>query len=116
MLLDPREVPLGGPRAMLVRRTLPHKAIRTIGAFCFVDHYGPNRGEPMVVPPHPHTGLQTVSWLLSGTIDHRDSVGSVQRIHPGELNLMTAGSGHRALGVLRGRRRLARRPALGRAA
>ena len=47
----------------------------------------------MVVPPHPHTGLQTVSWLLSGTIDHRDSVGSVQRIHPGELNLMTAGQG-----------------------
>jgi redox-sensitive bicupin YhaK (pirin superfamily) len=93
MLLEPREVPLGGPRAMLVRRTLPHKAIRTIGAFCFVDHYGPNRGEPMVVPPHPHTGLQTVSWLLSGTIDHRDSVGSVQRIHPGELNLMTAGAG-----------------------
>ena len=78
---------------MLVRRTLPHKAIRTVGAFCFVDHYGPTLGEPMVVPPHPHTGLQTVSWLLSGTIDHRDSVGSVQRIQPGELNLMTAGHG-----------------------
>lgn len=93
MLLEPREVPLGGPRAMLVRRTLPHKAIRTIGAFCFVDHYGPSLGEPMVVPPHPHTGLQTVSWLLSGTLDHRDSVGSVQRVHPGELNLMTAGRG-----------------------
>lgn len=93
MLLAPREVPLGGPRAMTVRRTLPHKVLRTIGAFCFVDHYGPSSGDDMVVPPHPHTGLQTVSWLLSGVIDHRDSVGSVQRVHPGELNLMTAGHG-----------------------
>jgi redox-sensitive bicupin YhaK (pirin superfamily) len=83
---------------MQVRRTLPHRALRTIGAFCFVDHYGPapthgTGGHPMVVPPHPHTGLQTVSWLLSGVIDHRDSVGSVQRIRPGELNLMTSGHG-----------------------
>lgn len=93
MLLAPREVPLGGPRAMTVRRTLPHKVVRTIGAFCFVDHYGPSSGDDMVVPPHPHTGLQTVSWLLSGAIDHRDSVGSVRRVHPGELNLMTAGHG-----------------------
>jgi redox-sensitive bicupin YhaK (pirin superfamily) len=96
--LLPREVPLGGQRAMLVRRTLPHREIRMIGAFCFVDHYGPSptvgpEGHPMTVPPHPHTGLQTVSWLLSGTIDHRDSVGSVQRIRAGELNLMTAGRG-----------------------
>jgi redox-sensitive bicupin YhaK (pirin superfamily) len=83
---------------MYVRRTLPHRTLRTIGAFCFVDHYGPSPtsgddGHPMVVPPHPHTGLQTVSWLLSGTVDHRDSLGSVQRISPGELNLMTAGNG-----------------------
>lgn len=83
---------------MLVRRTLPHRTLRTIGPFCFVDHYGPAPtsgmdGHPMVVPPHPHTGLQTVSWLLSGVVDHRDSVGSVQRIRPGELNLMTAGHG-----------------------
>jgi len=96
--LQPREVPLGGTRAMYVRRTLPHKDIRTIGAFCFVDHYGPSPtagsgGHPMVVPPHPHIGIQTVSWLLSGTVDHHDTVGSVQRIHPGELNVMTAGNG-----------------------
>lgn len=83
---------------MLVRRTLPHRRLRTIGAFCFVDHYGPSPtlgpdGHPMIVPPHPHAGLQTVSWLLSGVVDHRDSVGSVQRIRPGELNLMTAGRG-----------------------
>lgn len=91
-LLEPREVPLGGPRAMTVRRTLPHKRIRTIGAWCFVDHYGPERTR-MAVPPHPHIGLQTVSWLLAGEVEHRDSLGSFQRVRPGELNLMTAGHG-----------------------
>ncbi|MFL6289079.1 MAG: pirin family protein [Actinomycetes bacterium] len=95
--LLPRLVPLGGQRAMLVRRTLPHRDVRTIGAFCFVDHYGSSDAGadptgPMVVPPHPHMGLQTVSWLLQGAIEHHDSVGSIQTIHPGELNLMTAGS------------------------
>jgi redox-sensitive bicupin YhaK (pirin superfamily) len=83
---------------MLVRRTLPHRDIRMIGAFCFVDHYGgPGAGSsltrPMVVPPHPHMGLQTVSWLLEGAIDHHDSAGSLQRVRPSELNLMTAGAG-----------------------
>lgn len=91
-LLEPREVPLGGPRAMLVRRTLPHKQIRTVGAWCFIDHYGPDLHR-MSVPPHPHTGLQTVSWLLSGEVEHRDSLGSLQMIRPGELNVMTAGHG-----------------------
>jgi redox-sensitive bicupin YhaK (pirin superfamily) len=95
-LLEPREVPLGGPRAMSVRRTLPQRSRSLIGAWCFVDHYGPDlvaeRGG-MVVPPHPHTGLQTVSWLFAGEIDHRDSVGSHAPVRPGELNLMTAGSG-----------------------
>ncbi len=91
-LLEPRDVPLGGPRAMHVRRTLPHKQIRTVGAWCFVDHYGPDTHR-MSVPPHPHTGLQTVSWLLSGEIEHRDSLGSLQTVRPGELNLMTAGHG-----------------------
>jgi hypothetical protein len=93
-VLDPREVPLGGPRAMLVQRTLPHRDRRMIGAWCFVDHYGPHdvrSGPGMRVPPHPHTGLQTVSWLLEGEILHRDSVGSVQLVRPGELNLMTSG-------------------------
>jgi redox-sensitive bicupin YhaK (pirin superfamily) len=96
--LQPREVPLGGPRGLLVRRTLPHRAILTIGPWCFADHYGPvDLGKPdargMVVPPHPHIGLQTVSWLLRGEVDHRDSVGSVQQVRPGELGLMTAGRG-----------------------
>ena len=91
-LLLPREVPLGGPRAMLVRRTLPHREIRTVGAWCFVDHYGPER-HPMQVAAHPHTGLQTVTWLLAGEVLHRDSLGSRQPIAPGQLNLMTAGNG-----------------------
>ncbi|MFP5336548.1 MAG: pirin family protein [Actinomycetes bacterium] len=95
-VLAPREVPLGGPRAMTVRRTLPHRDRRTVGAWCFVDHYGPDDvtgGPGMQVPPHPHTGLQTVSWLLEGEVLHRDSLGSLQLVRPGELNLMTAGHG-----------------------
>ena len=91
-----REVPLGGPRAMLVRRTLPHRVRRTVGAWCFVDHYGSSArppGAPMHVPPHPHTGLQTVTWLFDGEVRHRDSLGSDQLVRPGELNLMTAGRG-----------------------
>ncbi|MDO5697857.1 MAG: pirin family protein [Dermatophilus congolensis] len=96
-VLDPREVPLGGLRAMKVRRTLPHKDISLIGAWCFVDHYGPTRvgvdGPGMDVAPHPHTGLQTVSWLFEGTIEHRDSGGVHGLVRPGEMNLMTGGSG-----------------------
>ena len=95
-VLEPREVPLGGPRAMRVRRTLPQRGRALIGAWCFVDHYGPDdvaRTGGMVVPPHPHTGLQTVSWLFSGGIEHRDSTGQHATVRPGELNLMTAGHG-----------------------
>ncbi|ROP48614.1 MULTISPECIES: pirin family protein [unclassified Rathayibacter] len=95
-ILEARLVPLGGARAIEVRRTLPQRSRSTIGAWCFADHYGPvHLGEEagMDVPPHPHTGLQTVSWLFEGEIDHRDSVGSHQLVRPGELNLMTAGRG-----------------------
>ncbi|GAA3887291.1 pirin family protein [Leifsonia kafniensis] len=94
-ILEPRTVPLGGPRAMTVRRTLPQRERSFIGAWCFVDHYGPDAvGErAMNVPPHPHTGLQTVSWLFAGEIEHRDSTGSHALVRPGELNLMTAGAG-----------------------
>jgi quercetin 2,3-dioxygenase len=91
-----REVPLGGPRAMTVHRTLPQRARSLIGAWCFVDHYGPDdvaRTGGMDVPPHPHTGLQTVSWLFTGEIEHRDTTGAHELVRPGELNLMTAGSG-----------------------
>jgi redox-sensitive bicupin YhaK (pirin superfamily) len=81
---------------MTVRRTLPAKERSMVGAWCFADHYGPQdvRGGPgMDVPPHPHTGLQTVSWLFSGEIEHRDSAGVHAMVRPGELNLMTAGAG-----------------------
>ena len=79
-----------------VRRLLPQRTLRTIGAWCFLDHYGPDevsRGHGMQVPPHPHIGLQTVSWLFQGLVLHRDSLGRQQLIRPGELNLMTAGRG-----------------------
>jgi redox-sensitive bicupin YhaK (pirin superfamily) len=79
-----------------VRRLLPQRTLRTLGAWCFVDHYGPDDVDDrsgMQVPPHPHTGLQTVSWLLDGAIVHRDSLGSLQRVEPRELSLMTSGRG-----------------------
>ena len=91
-LLEPREVPLGGVRGLTVHRTLPHRELPTVGAWCFVDHFGPTR-EPMTVLPHPHTGLQTVTWPLAGDIRHRDSLGSDVVLRPGELNLMTSGDG-----------------------
>lgn len=95
-VLAARDVPLGGPRAMNVRRTLPQRGRTTIGAWCFADHYGPDdvaTSGGMVVPPHPHTGLQTVSWLFEGEIEHRDSAGSHELVRPGAVNLMTAGRG-----------------------
>jgi quercetin 2,3-dioxygenase len=91
-VLHAREVPLGGPRAIRVQRTLPQRQRSLIGAWCFIDHYGPVTAR-MDVPPHPHTGLQTVSWLFSGEVEHRDSAGVHAKVRPGELNLMTAGKG-----------------------
>lgn len=95
-ILTSRDVPLGGPRAMIVHRTLPQRARSLIGAWCFADHYGPadvSQTGGMDVPPHPHTGLQTVSWLFEGEIEHRDSLGKHAMVRPGEVNLMTAGHG-----------------------
>ncbi len=97
-VLPAREVPLGGLRAITVRRTLPHRDRSFIGAWCFVDHYGPQRVRAgndggMDVPPHPHTGLQTVSWLFEGEIEHRDSAGVTALVRPGEVNFMTSGAG-----------------------
>lgn len=91
-VLHPREVPLGGPRAIQVQRTLPQRQRSLIGAWCFIDRYGPVTAS-MDVPPHPHTGLQTASWLFSGEVEHRDSAGVRAMVRPGELNLMTAGAG-----------------------
>jgi len=81
---------------MEIHRALPTKQRRTIGAWCFLDHIGPaslagTRG--LRVGPHPHIGLQTVTWLTQGEILHRDSLGSLQMIRPGQLNLMTSGRG-----------------------
>jgi quercetin 2,3-dioxygenase len=87
-----REVLLG--ESTRVRRLLPNLGRRLVGPWCFVDHYGPDdvaAGPGMQVPPHPHIGLQTVSWLLTGEVHHRDSLGSDQLIRPGELGLMTSG-------------------------
>lgn len=93
-LLSPRTVKLG--ESTEVRRLLPNLGRRMVGAWCFVDHYGPDdiADEPgMQVAPHPHAGLQTVSWLHEGEVLHRDSVGSLETIRPRELGLMTSGRG-----------------------
>lgn len=95
-LIEARDVPLGGVRAMRVRRTIPQRKRSLIGAWCFLDHYGPEdvaMSGGMNVAAHPHTGLQTVSWLFSGEIEHRDSAGFHAFVKPGELNLMTSGQG-----------------------
>lgn len=80
---------LGG---LAVRRLIPTVGRRTVGPWCFADHFGPV-GAGADVLPHPHVGLATVTWLLAGEMEHRDSLGVVQRIRPGQLNVMTAGRG-----------------------
>lgn len=96
MLLEPRHVPLGGPRAMTVRRTLPQRARSLVGAWCFLDFYGPDRVSEsggMRVARHPHTGLATVSWLFEGSVDHIDSAGHWATVRPGDAVFMNAGRG-----------------------
>ena len=92
--LHARTADVGG---IPVSRVMPQRGRRLIGAWCFLDHAGPATftvdAGGMRVGPHPHIGLQTFTWMLAGEIMHRDSLGSAQRIRPGELNLMTAGRG-----------------------
>lgn len=78
-----------------VRRLLPTRGRRMIGPWCFLDHFGPVdvAGGGLRVGPHPHIGLQTVTWVLDGDILHRDSLGHEQPIRRGQLNLMTSGRG-----------------------
>ena len=79
-----------------ISRALPIRDQRTVGPWCFLDRFGPlafGDERPMQVPPHPHIGLQTVTWLLEGEIQHTDSLGSEAVLRPGSLNLMTAGKG-----------------------
>ncbi len=82
--------------AFKVRRALPSRQRTMVGPFIFVDQFGPAQldlGSGMDVRPHPHINLATVTWLFEGAIDHRDSLGSFATIRPGQVNLMTAGSG-----------------------
>ncbi len=94
-LYDTREGVVGA--GLVIRRALPLRERRTIGPWCFLDHFGPatipDPREGMWVGPHPHIGLQTVTWLTDGEVLHRDSLGSEQIIRPGQLNIMTSGSG-----------------------
>ncbi|MGI5128676.1 pirin family protein [Pseudonocardia sp. CA-107938] len=93
-VLEARAVPLGGARALTVHRTLPQRGRTLVGAWCFADAYGPTpHAAAMDLPAHPHTGLQTVSWLYAGEIEHRDSTGARALVRPGQVNLMTAGAG-----------------------
>ena len=92
--IPPRKAELGD--GLTVARTLPSRLQRTIGAWCFLDHAGPTTfapGQGLRVGPHPHIGLQTFTWMLEGQVLHRDSLGHVQLIRPGQVNLMTAGHG-----------------------
>ena len=94
-VLPTREAVVGD--SLVIRRALPQKGRRMVGAWCFLDHFGPADIEPdslgLRVGPHPHIGLQTVTWLREGEVLHRDSLGSLQEIRPGQLNLMTSGAG-----------------------
>jgi quercetin 2,3-dioxygenase len=92
--IETRAAEIGG--GLVVRRALPNRRRRTVGAWCFLDHAGPmefGRGGGMGVGPHPHIGLQTFTWMIEGTVMHRDSLGNEQLITPGQVNLMTAGRG-----------------------
>lgn len=92
--LPARTADLGG--GLTVMRTLPLRQHRLVGPWCFFDRFGPlsfTEHKAMDVAPHPHIGLQTVSWLFSGEVLHNDSLGFEGLVRPGELNLMTAGAG-----------------------
>jgi redox-sensitive bicupin YhaK (pirin superfamily) len=88
-----RELALG---TLTISRALPIKDRRLVGPWCFLDRFGPLTfadGKPMDVAPHPHIGLQTVTWLLDGEVVHDDSLGSSSLLRPGGVNVMTAGAG-----------------------
>ncbi|MBW2450880.1 MAG: pirin family protein [Deltaproteobacteria bacterium] len=92
-IVNPREKDLGG---FSVRRMMPTTELQSVGPFVFFDHLGPAHFAPgtgIDVRPHPHIGLATITYVFTGDILHRDSLGSVQLIRPGEINWMTAGRG-----------------------
>src|SRR6201995_2835514 len=93
LTIPPREKDLGG---FSVNRLLPYVKRRMVGPFIFFDHLGPAQfmsGQGIDVRPHPHIGLATVTFLFSGALEHRDSLGNMRKIQPGDVNWMTAGSG-----------------------
>src|SRR5438874_2127472 len=93
IVIEGRPRDLGG---FAVRRFLPARGRASVGPFVFFDHAGPKQlapGEGLDVPPHPHIGLATVTYLFEGALVHRDSLGSNQTIRPGDINWMTAGKG-----------------------
>jgi redox-sensitive bicupin YhaK (pirin superfamily) len=92
-MIDSRQRDLGG---FVVRRVLPAGGRQMVGPFIFFDHMGPTQFAPgygIDVRPHPHTALATVTYLFSGSLEHRDSLGTVQEIRPGDVNWMSAGRG-----------------------
>jgi redox-sensitive bicupin YhaK (pirin superfamily) len=92
-LVDARQRDLGG---FVVRRVLPAEGRQMVGPFIFFDHLGPTQfesGQGIDVRPHPHIALATVTYLFSGSLEHRDSLGNVREIRPGDVNWMTAGRG-----------------------
>jgi redox-sensitive bicupin YhaK (pirin superfamily) len=92
--IAPRVHDIGG--GLIVRRALPHQLARSVGPFVFLDEFGPLQVPPGTVTdvrPHPHIGLATVTFLLAGAQLHRDSLGTLQEIRPGDINLMSAGRG-----------------------
>jgi redox-sensitive bicupin YhaK (pirin superfamily) len=92
-VIEARERDLGG---FVVRRVLPFETRKMVGPFIFFDHMGPTHFEPgqgIDVRPHPHIALATVTYLFSGSLEHRDSLGTVRVIRPGDVNWMTAGRG-----------------------
>jgi len=94
LIVSPRVVKLTTRTEVDIKRSFPQPALRRIGAWVFLDHFGPTKQvDGMVVARHPHTGLQTVTWPFAGEVEHRDSEGSIAILRAGQLNLMTAGSG-----------------------
>ncbi|MFK7785466.1 MAG: pirin family protein [Crocinitomicaceae bacterium] len=93
LVVDERQSDIGN---FIVGRLLPFRKKRQVGPFTFIDHMGPSEigpGNYLEVDQHPHIGLSTLTYLFQGAIEHRDSTGSVQVIHPGDVGFMTSGSG-----------------------
>ena len=94
MIIEGKLKDLGG--GFTVARYVPTNLCRSVGPFIFLDQMGPvnvSSKSKLDVRPHPHIGLATVTYLLAGEGLHRDSLGSVQVIRPGDINYMTAGQG-----------------------